>query len=97
MNKFRYKNIGRINRNKTLNFTFNGKRYIGYQGDTLASALLANGIHLIARSIKYNRKRGFVGAGVEDPNGIVKIGSGSKTLPNHFATQVELYDTTIKM
>ena len=92
MNKFRYKNIGRINRNKTLNFTFNGKRYIGYQGDTLASALLANGIHLIARSIKYHRPRGFVGAGVEDPNGIVKIGSGSKTLPNHFAAQVELYE-----
>ena len=92
MNKFRFKNIGRIARDRILNFTFNGKNYVGYQGDTLASALLANGIHLIARSIKYHRPRGFVGAGVEDSNGLVKIGSGSKTLPNHFATQIELYE-----
>ena len=92
MNKFRVENIGRIARDKILHFTFNGKKYVGFQGDTLASALLANGIHLIARSIKYHRPRGFIGSGVEDPNGLVKIGSGSKALPNHFATQIELYE-----
>ena len=92
LNKFRVKNIGRIARDKVLNFTFNGKKYVGFQGDTLASALLANGIHLIGRSVKYHRPRGFIGSGVEDPNGLLKVGSGSKTLPNHFATQVELYE-----
>ena len=71
MNKFRVENIGRIARDKILHFTFNGKKYVGFQGDTLASALLANGIHLIARSIKYHRPRGFIGSGVDAPNGLV--------------------------
>ena len=83
---------GRIDRTKPLEFTFNGKRYQGYQGDTLASALLANGVRVVARSFKYHRPRGIVGSGSEEPNAIVQVGSGAKTLPNYVATQVELYD-----
>ena len=65
--KFRIKNSGLINREKKLSFQFNGKNYFGYEGDTLASALLANGVHLIGRSFKYHRPRGFFGAGVDEP------------------------------
>ena len=83
---------GRIDRSKPLNFTFNGKPYQGFQGDTLASALLANGLHLVARSFKYGRPRGIVGHGAEEPNAIVQLGQGARTLPNLRATQVELYE-----
>ena len=62
---FRLDKGGHINRNKKISFKFNGKKYFGYEGDTLASALLANGVHLVGRSFKYHRPRGFVGAGVE--------------------------------
>ena len=62
--KFRLDNGGLINRNKKLSFKFNGKNYFGYEGDTLASALLANGVHLVGRSFKYHRPRGFFGAGL---------------------------------
>ena len=71
--KFRLENIGLINRNKKLSFKFNGKIYYGYEGDTLASALIANGIHLIGRSFKYHRPRGFFGAGVDEPYAIVQL------------------------
>ena len=57
---FRLDKVGYINRNKNISFKFNGKKYFGYEGDTLASALLANGIHLVGRSFKYHRPRGFV-------------------------------------
>ena len=57
---FRLENIGLINRNKKLSFKFNGKNYYGYEGDTLASALIANGVHLVGRSFKYHRPRGFL-------------------------------------
>ena len=57
---FRLDNVGLINRNKKISFKFNGKNYFGYEGDTLASALLANGVHLIGRSFKYHRPRGFL-------------------------------------
>ena len=57
---FRIKDKGYINRNKPINFKFNGKNYVGYEGDTFASALLANGIHLVGRSFKYHRPRGFL-------------------------------------
>ena len=63
---YRLDNEGLINRNKEISFIFNGKKYIGYEGDTLASALLANGIHLVGRSFKYHRPRGFFGAGVDE-------------------------------
>ncbi len=56
---------------RPVNFTFNGKAYAGFEGDTLASALLANGVHFVARSFKYHRPRGILTAGVEEPNAIV--------------------------
>ena len=70
---YRLNNVGYINRDKKISFKFNGKKYFGYKGDTLASALLANGVHLVGRSFKYHRPRGFVGAGVDEPNAKVKL------------------------
>ena len=90
--KFRLDKEGYINRNKKISFKFNKKKYFGYEGDTLASALLANGIHLVGRSFKYHRPRGFVGAGVEEPNAQVQLYSGAKTEPNAIATTVELVE-----
>ena len=83
---------GRVNRARTLDFTFNGRKYTGFQGDTLASALLANGVRLVGRSFKYHRPRGILGSGVEEPNALVQLGTGAQTLPNYVATQIELYD-----
>ena len=83
---------GRIDRGRPLEFTFNGRRYEGYRGDTLASALLANGVTLVARSFKYHRPRGIVGSGAEEPNALFQVGTGPTTTPNEVATQVELYD-----
>jgi sarcosine oxidase, subunit alpha len=75
-----------------INFTFNGKQLQGVAGDTLASALLANGVNVVGRSFKYSRPRGIVGHGAEEPNAIMQIGSGAATVPNLKATQVELYE-----
>ena len=61
--KFRLENGGLINRDKKLSFKFNGKTYYGYEGDTLASALIANGVHLVGRSFKNHRPRGFLELG----------------------------------
>ncbi|MGL6159113.1 sarcosine oxidase subunit alpha [Microbulbifer sp.] len=83
---------GRINRAKPIHFTFNGKRYQGFAGDTLAAALLANGIDVVGRSFKYGRPRGIVGHGAEEPNAIVQLGRDAQTVPNLRATQVELYE-----
>ncbi|MGI8895023.1 MAG: sarcosine oxidase subunit alpha family protein [Casimicrobiaceae bacterium] len=83
---------GRIDRTEPLTFSFNDHRYTGFAGDTLASALLANGITFIARSAKYHRPRGIVTCGVEEPNAIVQLGDGAYAVPNARATQVELYD-----
>ena len=66
-NKNRLKSGGRIDRLTKINFRFNGKKYSGFKGDTLASALIANDIKVIARSFKYHRPRGIIGVGVEDP------------------------------
>ncbi|MDO5947615.1 MULTISPECIES: sarcosine oxidase subunit alpha family protein [Burkholderia cepacia complex] len=82
---------GKINRAIPLTFTFNGKKYQGFQGDTLASALLANGQHFVARSFKYHHPRGIVTAGVEEPNAVVQLETGADTIPNARATEVELY------
>ncbi len=90
--KFRLDKVGYINKNKKISFKFNGKKYFGYKGDTLASALLANGVHLIGRSFKYHRPRGFIGAGVEESNAHVQLYSGAKTEPNAMATTVELVE-----
>ena len=70
---YRIDNIGLINREKKISFKFNGVTYFGYEGDTLASALLANGIHLIGRSFKYHRPRGFMAAGIEESNAQVQL------------------------
>ena len=82
---------GRINRDKPLTFTFDGKTYGGYEGDTLASALIANGVHLVGRSFKYHRPRGIMTAGSEEPNALMRLGEGAKIEPNIRATQIELY------
>lgn len=83
---------GRIDRNNTLSFTFNAQSYKGCAGDTLASALLANGVKVVGSSFKYGRPRGIVGHGVEEPNAVIQLGSGAQTVPNLRATEVELYD-----
>ncbi len=82
---------GRIDRQHRLPFTFDGRPLEGFAGDTLASALLANGVALVARSFKYHRPRGIVGSGVEEPNAIVQLESGANAIPNARATEVELY------
>ena len=81
-----------VDHDRPLDFTFNGKKYTGLEGDTLASALLANDVRLVGRSFKYHRPRGIVGSGVEEPNALVQLETGARTLPNYVATQVELYD-----
>ncbi|MEC5406482.1 sarcosine oxidase subunit alpha family protein [Paraburkholderia sp. MPAMCS5] len=83
---------GRIDRGTIVNFTFNGRRYQGRRGDTLASALLANGVYFVARSWKYHRPRGIMTAGVEEPNAIVQLESGAYSVPNARATEIELYE-----
>lgn len=88
----RFASGGRVDRTRVLSFTFNGKRYLGYAGDTLASALLANGVHFVARSFKYHRPRGILTAGVEEPNALVQLETGARTEANLRATQIELYD-----
>jgi sarcosine oxidase subunit alpha len=88
----RLPNSSRINTSKIINFTFNGKPYQGFAGDSLASALLANGVNVVGRSFKYARPRGIVGHGVEEPNGIIQLGSGAGTVPNLKVTQIELYE-----
>jgi sarcosine oxidase subunit alpha len=83
---------GRIDRTRPLAFEFDGKRYLGFAGDTLASALLANGVRIVGRSFKLHRPRGLVGAWCEEPNGIVQLEDCARTTPNLKATQVELRD-----
>ncbi|NVK01202.1 MAG: (2Fe-2S)-binding protein, partial [Oceanospirillaceae bacterium] len=91
--KNRLQSGGRINRSKSLNFTYNGKQYKGFEGDTLASAMLANGIDVIGRSFKYSRPRGIVAAGAEEPNAVMQLGATEATqVPNVRATQQELFD-----
>ncbi len=90
--KFRLKSGGLINRQQSLNFSFNGQKLQGYAGDSLASALLANGIHHVARSFKYHRPRGIFSAGEEEPNALLETGEGSRRVPNCRATLVPLED-----
>ena len=89
---FRLNNVGLINRDKKISFKFNGKNYSGYEGDTLASALIANGVHLIGRSFKYHRPRGFFGAGVDEPYAMVQLYRNNETEPNVRATEQELFE-----
>ncbi len=89
--RFRTKQGGRVDREQEIQFTFNGKSYTGLAGDTLCSALLANGVHMIGRSWKYHRPRGVMSAGAEEPNAIFQLEKGGRTIPNARGTQVELY------
>jgi sarcosine oxidase subunit alpha len=89
---FRLPSGGAIDRSHTLAFTFDGRAYTGRPGDTLASALLANGVRVVGRSFKYHRPRGVFSAGAEEPNALVRVGDGGRAEPNTRATMVELYD-----
>ena len=81
-----------LNKDVPLNFTFNGRKMKGYQGDTLASALLANNQMLVGRSFKYHRPRGVVSSGAEEPNALINMGEGTRFEPNQRATTTELFD-----
>ncbi len=81
-----------IDRSTAQDFTFNGKRLRGLQGDTLASALLANDQMLVGRSFKYHRPRGIVASGPEEPNALMNLGTGDRLEPNQRATTTELFD-----
>ncbi len=83
---------GRIAPDSPVEFRFNKRLYVGYEGDTLASALLANDVRLLGRSFKYHRPRGIVGCWSEEPNAIVQIGTGATAIPAARATQVSLYE-----
>src|ERR1700689_1016986 len=93
MNPLRTETGGLIDRTQVVRFRFDGQPLKGYAGDTLASALLANGIHLTGRSFKYHRPRGILSAGSDEPNALVGVGRDqAHYTPNLRATQVELYD-----
>jgi sarcosine oxidase, subunit alpha len=85
----------RIDRTRPIAFTFNARRYLGYAGDTLASALLANGVRLVGRSLKLHRPRGIFSAGPEEPNALVTVGEGAYCEVNARATEIPLYDGLI--
>jgi len=89
---FRLPAGGLIDRSRPLAFSFAGKDYQGYAGDSLASALLANGVRVVGRSFKYHRPRGVFGAGAEEPNALVRVDRGPRAEPNLRATQVALVD-----
>jgi len=83
---------GQVDRTRTWSFSFDGRRMQGHPGDTLASALLANGRRLVGRSFKYHRPRGIFSAGVEEPNALVELREGARREPNTRATVTELFD-----
>lgn len=94
--RFRTATGGRIDRARTIRFVFDGVTYEGLRGDTLASALLANGVHLMGRSFKYHRPRGVMSAGSEEANALVTvIRDKARTTPNLRATQIEIYNGLI--
>src|SRR6056297_3862088 len=82
---------GLIDRSETFSFRFDSQYYKGHKGDTLASALLANGVRLMGRSFKYHRPRGVLTAGSEEPNALVELRGGARQEPNTRATTAELY------
>ncbi|WP_376986995.1 sarcosine oxidase subunit alpha family protein [Bosea sp. R86505] len=88
---FRRGDGGLIDRSRPLSFRFDGRSHQGFEGDTLASALLANGVRLVGRSFKYHRPRGILSAGPEEPNALVELRSGARREPNTRATVVELF------
>lgn len=91
MTSYRLDERGLIDRHTKLPFTFDGKQMTGFSGDSLASALLANGQQLVGRSFKYHRPRGILTAGAAEPNALLTVGRGGRTEPNTRATMQELY------
>src|SRR5258705_5683034 len=83
---------GLIDRSRTLRFSFDGKSYGGFAGDTLAAALLANDVALMGRSFKYHRPRGLLTAGSDEPNALVELRRGVRREPNTKVTTIELFD-----
>jgi sarcosine oxidase subunit alpha len=83
---------GRIDRSRLIHFSFDGRKMSGFDGDTLASALVANDVKLVGRSFKYHRPRGILSAGSEEPNALVELRTGARREPNTRATTVELFD-----
>src|SRR5438067_6546787 len=81
-----------IDRTRRIGFTFDGRSMSGFAGDTLASAVMANGERLMGRSFKYHRPRGVIGLGAEEMNALVGTGEGARHEPNLRATQVEIHD-----
>ena len=79
---------GRVDRARPIKFSFDGRAMTGLAGDTLASALVANGVRLVGRSFKYHRPRGILTAGSEEPNALVELRSGARREPNTRATTV---------
>ena len=92
MTGFRLDRGGLIDRGSALNFSFDGKAFSGFAGDTLASALIANDVHLMGRSFKYHRPRGVISAGSSEPNALVELREGARKEANTRATMIELYD-----
>ena len=88
----RLENKGQIDRDTPIRFSFDGKSYTGYAGDTVASALLANGVRVFGRSFKYHRPRGVLTAGSEEPNALITVGRGAQKTPNLRATTQEIYE-----
>ena len=93
MSRFRIEGRGRVRADRPVSFTFDGRRYEGLEGDTVASALLANGVHLMGRSFKYHRPRGVVTAGSEEPNALIGTSRGpGRAEPNTRATMQEIWE-----
>jgi len=95
MSTQRIDDFGKINREKILSFSWENKNYFGYEGDSLASALLANNIKIVGRSFKYHRPRGIMSCGVEESGGLVTVGNDDRRDPNVCATTQELYQGLI--
>lgn len=92
MSGYRLARGGLVERDRSIAFSFDGQTLNGHPGDTLASALIANGVGLVARSFKYHRPRGILTAGSEEPSALVELRGGARREPNTRATTIELYD-----
>lgn len=90
--QYRIPDGGLIDRSKRLSFQFDGQSFHGFEGDSLAAALLANGVRLFGRSFKYHRRRGVMGLGFEEPNALIRLRREPRAEPNLRATQIELFD-----
>ena len=94
MTNFRVGKTKFVDETNRVSFVFDGKKYFGYKGDTLASALISNGIHLVGRSFKYHRPRGIMSCGSEEANAIFQVADNTdRTEPNVRATELEIYES----